>query len=109
MGKIALGEVMNGRNDKGASWHWANRQRVNWQKGKMVSGQKDDWARWQRGKMVKGEMGKGRDGIGRNGKKSWAKWEWANGIGQTGKTSIVSYILPGWLSGERVGLMTWWL
>ena len=69
MGKMALGEVVKGRNDKGARWHWANRQRVNRQKGEMVSG--------QGGKMVKGEMGRGRDGIGRNGKKSWAKWEWA--------------------------------
>ena len=77
MGKIALGEVVKGRNDKEARWHWAKLQRVNWQKGEMVSGQKDDWARWQRSKTVKGEMGKGRDGIGRNRKKSWAKWEWA--------------------------------
>ena len=74
---MALGQVEKGRNDKGARWHWANRQRVIWQKGEMVSGQKDDWARWQRSKMVKGEMGMGRDGIGCNEKKSWAKWEWA--------------------------------
>ena len=47
---------------------------MNWQKGKVVSGQKDDWARWQWGKMgrgetVKGEMGRkvGRNGYGRNG------------------------------------------
>ena len=39
----------------------------------MVSGQKDDWARWQRGKMVKGAMGRGQDSRGRNGKKSWAR------------------------------------
>ena len=77
MGKMALGKVVKGRNDEGAIWHLANRQRVNWQKGEIVSGQKDNWARCQRGKMVKGEMGRGRDGRGRNGKKSWAIWEWA--------------------------------
>ena len=44
---------------KGRDSIWANQQRVNWQKCEMVSGQKDDWARWQRGKMVKGEMGRG--------------------------------------------------
>ena len=44
----------------------------------MVRGRKDDWVRWQWGKMVKGKMGRRRDGKGRNGKISWAKWEWAN-------------------------------
>ena len=43
----------------------------------MVTGRKDDWARWQWGKMVKGKVGRGRDGKGRHGKKNWAKWEWA--------------------------------
>ena len=42
MGKMALGEVVKGRNEKGARLHWANRQRVNRQKGEMVSGRKDD-------------------------------------------------------------------
>ena len=78
MGKMALGEVVKGRNEKGTRWHWTNRQRMNWHKGEMGNGRKDDWAWWQWGKMVKGKMGRGRDGKGRNGKKSWAKWEWAN-------------------------------
>ena len=72
MGKMALGEVVKGRNDKGARWHWANQQRVNWQKGEMVSGQKDDWARWQNGK-------------GRNG--YWARWQrvkWDEKLGEMG-------------------------
>ena len=80
---MAYGQVVKGRNVKGVGWHWANRQRVNWQKGEMVSGRKDDLARWQWGKMVKGKTGRVRDGKGRNGKKSllkWelAKWDWVN-------------------------------
>ena len=69
-GKMALGEVAKGR--KGTRWHWANRQRLNWQKGEMVIGRKDDRARWQWSKMVKGKIGRFRDGKGRIGKKSWA-------------------------------------
>ena len=61
---MTLGEVVKGRNDKGARWHWANRQRVNWKKGEMVRGQNDDWARWQWGKVVKDKMARGRDGKG---------------------------------------------
>ena len=49
-----------GRSGEGARWHGANLQRVNWQKGEMVSGRKDDWARWQWDKMVNGKMGRGR-------------------------------------------------
>ena len=64
---MGLGEVVKGRNDIGARWHWANGQGVNWQKGEMVSGRKDDWARWHWDKMVTGKMGRGRYGKGRNG------------------------------------------
>ena len=59
---MALGEVVKGRNEKGTKWHWANRLRVNWQKGEMVGGRKDDWAWWA--KMVKDKMGRGRYGKG---------------------------------------------
>ena len=81
---MAWGEVVKGRNDKGARWHWTNQQRVNWQKCKMVSGQKDDWARWQRGKMVKGKMGRGRDSIGPNGKKVGEMGMGEMGLGKLG-------------------------
>ena len=40
MGKIALGEVMNGRNDKGASWHWGESA-----KGELAKGQNGKWAK----------------------------------------------------------------
>ena len=69
---MALGQVVKGRNDKGARWHWANRQRVKWQKGEMVNGQKDNWARWQRGKAKweekLGELGMGEMGLGKLGR-----------------------------------------
>ena len=59
-----MGEVVKGQNDKGEGWHWVNRQRVNWPKGEMVSGRKDDWAKWQWGKMEKGELGMGEVELG---------------------------------------------
>ena len=58
----------------------------------MVSGRKNDWARLQWGKMVKDDLGRGRDGTGRNGKKSWAKLEWAKGgLGELGRHRINAF------------------
>ena len=85
---MALDKVVNGRNDKGAKWHWPNRERVNWQKGKMVSGRKNDWARWQWGKMVKAKMGRGRNGKGEIGRKVGRNENGQDGIGQSGKTQL---------------------
>ena len=95
---MALGKLVKGRNDKGARWHWANRQRVNWQKGEMVSGRKDDWKRWQWGKMVKGKMGRGQNGKGRNGKNSWAKWDLANRWEDT----TLTIHLCNWLNSKNL-------
>ena len=63
--------------------------------GEKKIGQNGHWARWIFGEVVNGQIGKGRSGIGRNGKKVGRNGNGRNGIGRNGNRSSKIVKAPG--------------